>query len=192
MNPDLTPATRTLAELVGSVADDQLTLPTPCPAYTVADLLDHVEGLARAFTIAAEKTHVPGGTTGPMVDGARLGDDWRTRIPARLEALAEAWRKPDAWEGMTEAGGVGLPAPVAGLVALNEVVVHGWDLARALDRPYSVDDAAAAACLEFVTPSDDSPTPPEGAFGPPVEVPADASLLDRLVGANGRDPGWRP
>ena len=30
---------------------------------------------------------------------------------------------------MTEAGGVTMPGEVTGLVALDEVVLHGWDLA---------------------------------------------------------------
>lgn len=47
-------------------------------------------------------------------------------IPERLVAMAEAWRDPKAWEGETAAGGVQLSGEIAGLVALNEVMVHGW------------------------------------------------------------------
>lgn len=194
MNPDLGSATRTLAELVGEVTDDQLALSTPCPAYTVADLLHHVDGLAQAFVLAAEKKFTPGTTEVPGVDGSRLDNEWRTRIPERLTALAEAWRKPDAWEGMTEAGGVTLPGAVGGRVALNEVVVHGWDIARAIGAAYGIDDTSAQACLEFIVPATASPDAdpgPDGAFQRPVEVPAGAPALDRLVGANGRDPGWK-
>ena len=51
---------------------------------------------------------------------------------------------------MTQAGPVDLPGDVAALVALDEVVVHGWDLARATDQPYEPGEAAALACLGFV------------------------------------------
>ena len=47
-----------------------------------------------------------------------LPPDWRDLVPARLAELAEAWQQPDAWTGMTRAGGVDLPGEVAGLVAL--------------------------------------------------------------------------
>ena len=49
------PAARQLATLVRGVTDEQLDAPTPCPEYTVGDLLDHIGGLAKAFTWAATK-----------------------------------------------------------------------------------------------------------------------------------------
>lgn len=48
-------------------------------------------------------------------------------IPAALTALADAWAEPAAWTGTTRVGGVDLPREVAGLVVLDEVVVHGWE-----------------------------------------------------------------
>ncbi len=55
MHPDLTPATETLARVVTGIGDDQLGAPTPCRGMTVADVLDHVDGLCLAFTWAAAK-----------------------------------------------------------------------------------------------------------------------------------------
>ena len=45
---DLTPAARRMAELIAGVPDDRLRGPTPCPAYTLGDLVEHVGGLALA------------------------------------------------------------------------------------------------------------------------------------------------
>jgi uncharacterized protein (TIGR03086 family) len=188
--PDLAPAARTMAALVTAVTDAQLSAPTPCPAYTLGDLIDHVGGLSLAFTAAATKEHSELTSQAPSPDAARLGDDWRTRIPQQLTALAEAWRSPDAWQGMTRAGGVDLPGEVAGIVALNELVVHGWDVAVASGQPFDGDPASLQTCLEFVS-TFDAPTDGTGPFGPPVPVRDSAPLVDRLVGAAGRDPAWR-
>src|SRR5687768_17396415 len=65
---DLTPATDQLAVLVRNVSDSDLKAPTPCPDYTVGDLLDHVNGLSVAFTMAARKTPMAGTGAG---DAAR-------------------------------------------------------------------------------------------------------------------------
>lgn len=189
---DLEPATRRTAELVRTVPDDRLDVPTPCRDYILGDLLDHIGGLAPAFTGAAKKE--PGaGAGGASGDASRLGDDWRTRIPAALAALAYAWREPEAWSGMTEAGGVELPGEVAGLVALNEVVIHGWDVARALGVPYECDTATLEVLHGFVTQfaEEQQAGSPDGPFGTPVAVPADAPLLDRVVGLTGRNPNWK-
>ena len=144
---DLTPATDAVARVVAAVPDSQLDAPTPCEGTSVGALLDHLDGLAQAFAAAARKTPVEAGAS---VDASRLGDDWRERIPARLAVLANAWRDPDAWTGMTAAGGVDLPGEVAGLVALDEVVVHGWDVARATGQELAVDAHLVEGALGFV------------------------------------------
>ena len=192
MTIDLRPAAERTADLVQGVRDDQLQSPTPCPAYTLGDLLDHVGGLSLAFTAAATKDVDEIGGQAPSADASRLGDDWRTRIPADLATLAEAWRDPAAWTGMTKAGGVDLPGEVAGLVALNEVVIHGWDVARASGQPYDPDPAALEACHAFVAQFSGPDADRGGMFGPVVEVPADAPLLERVIGLSGRDPAWSP
>lgn len=191
---DLVPATRRTAEVIAGIGDAQLASPTPCPEYTVGDLLDHLNGLALAFTDAATKTVPEGGTQAPPVDAAHLEPDWRTRIPQRLAALAEAWRDPAAWEGMTQAGSVDMPGEIAGLVALDEVIVHGWDIARASGRPYDADPDQVEACMQTMgpRPGEDRPVGPDVAFGRPVAVPADARPIDRLVAVLGRDPSWTP
>jgi uncharacterized protein (TIGR03086 family) len=107
--------------------------------------------------------------------------------------MAEAWRDPEAWTGMTKAGGIDLPGEVAGVVALDELVVHGWDVARASGQPYDCDDESLNAVLTFVAPlaAEGLEAQREGLFGPVVAVPDDAPLLDRVVGLTGRDPSWR-
>ena len=191
---DFGPATTTAAQVVAGIRDDQLGDPSPCPDYTVADLLDHMNGLSFAFTAAALKQ--PLADPDPSGDSSRLPDDWREAIPAALAGLAAAWRDtPGAFEGTTQAGPIEMPAPEAALVALNEVVVHGWDLAAATGQPYPADDASVVAARQFVesfeAPADESPDDP-GLFGPPVAVPDDAPELDRLLGATGRRPDWTP
>lgn len=191
---DLEPATRRLADLVTGVPDELLDRPTPCPAYTLGDLLDHVGGLSIAFTAAATKATGGAGSQGPSGDASRLGDDWRTRIPRDLAALAEAWRDPAAWSGVTRAGGVDLPGEVAGLVALDELVIHGWDVARASGQSYDCDPQVLEAVHGFVAQFSGPGQEAEraGLFGPVVQVPGDAPLLDRVIGLTGRDPAWSP
>jgi uncharacterized protein (TIGR03086 family) len=92
---------------------------------------------------------------------------------------------------MTRAGGLDLPGEVAGVIALDELVIHGWDLARATAQDYDPDKASLQTVLPFVTQAADG-EPQEGLFGPPVAVPDGAPLLDRVIGLTGRDPAWSP
>jgi uncharacterized protein (TIGR03086 family) len=190
---DLGPAARRMGDLVRGVHDESLGAPTPCPAYTLGDLVEHVGGFAMAFAAAAAKA-AGTGDQAPSGDASRLGPDWRTRIPRDLDRLAVAWREPSAWTGMTRAGGVELPGEIAGVVALDELVIHGWDVARASGQAYEPDDSSLEVVLGFVeqfsVPGQEAAR--AGLFGPVVPVPDDAPLLDRVIGLSGRDPTWSP
>jgi uncharacterized protein (TIGR03086 family) len=184
---DLGPAADRVAKLVASVGDDQLDAPTPLPRTSLGDLIDHVGTLTVAFTTTAR-----GGRTDPppAPSASNLEKDWRRRIADDLATLAEAWSDPGAWDGFVTAGGFDMPAEVAGLVTLNELVVHGWDVAVASGQPYDVSSPEIDAAASFVQAFD---APRDGRlFGPIVPVPETAPPLDRLLGLTGRDPAWRP
>ena len=187
---DLAPTAAEVARVIAAVRDDQLTDPTPCAGTSVAAMLDHLVGLTVAFRLGAEKSPMAGG---PSADPDHLPPDWRTRLPAQLDALVAAWQQPSAWEGLTEVAGARMPAAAMGVVALNEVLVHGWDLAAATGQPYDADTAAAQRCLQFaIELATGAPEVRNGMYGPEVPVPDDAPVMTRLLGQTGRDPGWRP
>ena len=187
---DLTPAAQRTTSLITSAADDQLGLPTPCPGSCLGDLIDHVGVFAVRFRAAADKESEGRTSRPPPPSGANLEAGWRERISRDLLALADAWRQPRAWDGSTYAGGIELPADVVGLVALDELVVHGWDIAVATGQPYEPPAQELEAATAFVASFD---APRDGTlFGPVVPVADDAPPLDRLLGLTGRDPSWRP
>jgi uncharacterized protein (TIGR03086 family) len=177
-----------MTDLIAAVPDSALGAPTPCPDYTVAALLDHIHGFARAFTFAARKDLDPIRERPGPGSATQLASGWRTEIPDDLAAMAAAWREPGAQEGMSMAGGLEFPAEVVAVVATEELVVHGWDLARAIGAgfdPDAADVAIAMSLLEQIAGGG-----PAGAYGPPVPTDDGASPIDRAVGLSGRDPGW--
>jgi uncharacterized protein (TIGR03086 family) len=108
--------------------------------------------------------------------------------------LARAWRDPAAWTGFADAGGVTMPSSVMGVVALDELVLHGWDLAVSTGQRFECDAASTAAVLRFT----EAVARPEqviargGLFGPVIVVPVDAPPLQRALGFAGRDAAWSP
>ena len=91
---------------------------------------------------------------------------------------------------MSHAGPIELPAEMAGLVAVDELLVHGWDIAVATGQGYDPSQEEIEAAISFVSNFE---APRDGSlFGPIVAVPDVASPLNRLLGLTGRDPNWRP
>jgi uncharacterized protein (TIGR03086 family) len=154
------------------------------PGWTVADLVAHlvgeahwVPGLLAGESLDDVAARVPSGT-GPL-----LGDDplsaWETAADEALAALATT----------DLAGTVHLsrgPTPVREYVEelTADLVVHGWDLARATGGDERIDPALlrAAAVLADRLPDDGLP----GFFDPPLELPDGASEQARVLARFGR------
>jgi uncharacterized protein (TIGR03086 family) len=201
---DLDPPVRQLRALLLGITDDDLTSPTPCDDWTVGDLLDHIVDVTRAFTQAAQKlTDAPGTATPPPPPSVtRLPTHWRGRLPVMLEELCTAWKNPSAWTGSAQAGGATMPAVAAGTAAVNELTMHGWDLARATGQDFAADPRILEALIEFVSAPEalgpdgpaarDFPGHGAGRAGPVLEANDEQALLEQALVLNGRDPAWRP
>jgi uncharacterized protein (TIGR03086 family) len=188
---DFDPPVRQLRALLLGVTDEDLTAPTPCPDWTAGDLLDHIMGFSWAFTQAARKSTDAPGVSGPPPEpsAANLPPHWRSRLPVLLEDLATAWKDPAAWTGTATAGGVTMPAAAMGSVAMNELVMHSWDLAQSTGQEFAADPRILEALIDFLSQGPTEGTP--GLFGPRVPVDEEPTLLDHAVSLAGRDPAWQ-
>ena len=163
--------------VVRAIRDEQLTARTPCAEYDVQGLIDHMlhwgPSLARA---------------GRPSDGtAQTGG---SPLERQIEEVVAAWSVPAAWQGVTSMGGPHeMPARMIGAMAAGEIVVHGWDLARATGQQYAADPRLLEPLIEFLSQGPREGTP--GTFGPVVEVEGEAELLDQAVALAGRNPRWR-
>ena len=189
---DLGPAAEQMAAIVSNIREEQLAEPTPCDRTSVADMLTHVHGLSIAFRDAAAKISGPATSSPPAAGAAKLPHDWQYSISARLAELVEAWRRPEAWQGETMAGGLTMSGEATGYVVNDELVLHAWDLARATNQPYAVSPANLEAAWQFVVNTPDDPKAREGLFGPRLPIDDDAPLLDRVLAYAGRTPYWTP
>lgn len=173
---DIGSAAAEMRRLVSNVRDDQLDAPTPCPDWNVADLLAHIHQFASIFAHNARK------------DDARLPEnlvpDWREAIPYQLDDLARAWRQESAWHGRVSAGGVEMDAADNAVVAIEELTVHGWDVARATGQDLRFDDAHLDQVDRFFELFG------QGPFGPAKRAPADATRLEQTIARTGRVPSW--
>ncbi|QHY97417.1 hypothetical protein SSPS47_20125 [Streptomyces sp. S4.7] len=166
------------------VRDDQLTLPTPCAEYDVHGLLDHLFQVITNFQALAGKGESDFGTP-----PERLADDRRERFAAEIDRLIGAWAAPGAEDGLT--GAMNMPARTVGAMALGDLTVHSWDLARATGQPYEPDAAVVRMLgVEFTALA---PTARSmNVFGEPFPVDGEATPFESLLAETGRDPGWQP
>lgn len=182
-------AAKHATEIVLAIRDEQLDAGTPCTEYTVRGLVDHLLFWGPSLLGAARKEPV----APPAAGEAGLAvDDWRAKLLAQLDELAEAWAVPGAWEGTTRMGGpTELPASMVGGMVCAELVLHGWDLARATGgRPGWDEELLTFVRAEVAATAEQGRE--MGVYGPEVAAPDSASTLDQAVALSGRDPGWTP
>ncbi|GAA3531445.1 TIGR03086 family protein [Aeromicrobium flavum] len=190
---DLEPAGTTLLTILAGVRDEHLDRPTPYHDRTVGELLQHLVTVTRVLRATAEKDFGPLTEVNLHVnDWPGLEDGWRAAIEEQVPQLVQAWREESAWGGTTRGGGLEGPAETAGRITLDELVLHGWDLARATGQDYpidSIDPEVFAASLEFLEAVEHDEVP-EGQ--PAAGADDDVSVFNRMVALSGRDPQWSP
>jgi uncharacterized protein (TIGR03086 family) len=174
---ELGPAADDMKRLVSGVSDDQLDNRTPCTDWTVRELLAHIHQFTSVFTSNASKQ--------PPRPPQSLVDDWRQAIPDELDDLARAWRDDSAWNGQVSAGGVEMNASDNAVVAIEELTVHGWDLARATNQSVQIDDERLDRVDAFFDLFGDGP------FGPKTDFPEGAARLHDTLARTGRNPAWQ-
>lgn len=180
MQTALTELAELFAGTAARITPEQLDHKTPCSEYTVGQLLAHLGGILPDSARAARKLPRPAEATA-LTEPAAIGES------ALL--AAGAWQEPAAMDGTTDFGPGELPAQFAAAITLQELALHGWDLARATGADYRPGDAAAQAVLGVVEQISEQARS-NGGYGPAVTAPADATVFERALAASGRNPGW--
>lgn len=171
-------ATERAIDVAARVQPGQLGDPTPCSAWTVQDLIDHLTG-GTEYLLAAL------GQRAPVPRRDTTADDYATGVTAVLEALAV----PGALDRRCVSP-LGFEWPVGEAVAgtFMDVLIHTHDLARATQQDERLDPDLVEACVAMFLPDMPERGREAGIVGPAVQIRPDAELQDVLLAAMGRMP----
>jgi len=174
--------------LIAGIRDDQKALPTPCRSWDVAALIAHLVNDTAQFVARAA-----GETPDWTASATDVGADPHAAFQRGAAALLDAWRRAGDLTGIIQLPGMGeMPARFPVDQQITEFALHAWDLARATGGPPASTQRSdgprwigrAAQCGQSRGDEADGK-----AFGPEVEVPANAPICDRLAVFFGRQPG---
>ena len=176
-------AAASFGDRVHSVGDDQWRRPTPCEDWDVRSLVHH---------LVEEELWVPllvGGLTieevGDRFSGDLVGDDPKSAWDAATGPAVAAFFQEGAMDRTVHLSYGDVPGRDYAAELFCDLVVHGWDLARAIGADERLDPELVQACWEVSEPKE-AVIRSSGLFGPRVEVPFDAGLEARLLGLYGR------
>jgi len=171
-------------DLVAGVETEQWSAPTPCAGWDVADLVRHVVNGNHLFAraLSGQPADPPAGSMTPtdaLLAAYREGAD----------ELLVAFSQPGALDKTVTVPFGTVPGQVALHLRITELLVHGWDLAKATGAPGRFPEDVAEAELAFSAPLLGRIPPDRNPFAPPQAVPDDAPAIDRLAGLLGRGVG---
>lgn len=168
--------TRASAWTAGKVprAAEDLDADTPCDDWDVRTLLNHVLETQRYFAGAARGDDVsPPSPTPPQI----IGDDPVADFDHTRADVLATFAKP---------GVIDRTGPSLG-IASSDLLLHGWDLAKATGQDATMPDGLADAAYEMIQ-GRFTEEQRVGVFAPEVAVAPDTSPQDRLLAYTGRDP----
>lgn len=180
---DLQDATAVLVGRLRDTPADRWDDPTPCPDWTVRQVVHHlVFGTDRfigRFGVTPA-TPVPGADAAPdeLVDAF-------DRSTAQLVAV---FGEPGRLKQVIELPIGAMPGQAALDLRVVEALTHGWDIAQAWHTTLEVDTDLVERAIAFSRPALDRIPEGRSPFGTPQPVADGASAPDRLVALLGRQP----
>lgn len=200
---DLRPLHRTVVhatvDVVQTVTPDDLSLPTPCAGWGLAELLTHMTVQHHGFAAAARGHGADLVVWDTATVAAAVADDAVGAYTAAVADVLDAFAADGVLEApfaLPELGGADAVFP--GALALGfhfvDYVVHGWDVARTLGAPFDLpaDVVAAALPLVLAIPDGDFRAMENAPFSPAQPVTDAAGDFDRILAHLGRTPSWSP
>lgn len=172
--------------IVAGVHKEDLHEPTPCSDWDVSMLLDHLIADIDTFNRIASGEALDLVTSiKPEENEGRAAPDAAASFDQVVERARELWSAPGAFEQTYKTSRSELPGAAIFNIFLIELLVHGWDIAKATGQQREMPADLAEAELAFTTKMMKDK---RMGFDQPVPVPEDASVTDRLVGWLGRTP----
>jgi uncharacterized protein (TIGR03086 family) len=186
---ELTDAAGAAALVVDEVTPAQFSDRTPCGEWDVQTLLNHVI----LWTAYSLERRAEGESVAPelMDHDFAAAPGFAADYRAHLDRALAAWADPAVWDRELDVMGSKTPAADVAALMIAEMVLHGWDLAAATGRTYTISDRTAEAALQAVEANAELFRKYQG-FADEVPVAADAPALDRALALSGRDPAWTP
>lgn len=159
-------------QVLAQVGEGDWSNPSGTGDWTVQDLMDHV------LFWQANVAGVLGAAVAPE-------DGW----PAIKAAVSGALEDPSALEGAIDGGPMnGMPKHAGIGLATTDVLLHAWDLGRAIDVDVTLPTEAVAAVHMGLSQMPEQMLRSPTMFGPEIAVAEDADPQDRLLGFSGRRP----
>jgi uncharacterized protein (TIGR03086 family) len=178
---------------VAAVTPTDLSRPTPCADWDLADLLRHMVAQHRGFAAALRGDGRDRSAWTLPDTGTDALALYETAVADVLAAFHTAKPEQSVWlpELTTEAP---FPAERVRGFHLIDYVVHAWDVARAVGHDYALDPRVepAATRIAFEVPNTSARGAPGSLFGRVVPVGPEVDPLSRILGYLGRDPAWQP
>jgi uncharacterized protein (TIGR03086 family) len=182
---------RVIAEtkrVVDNIEPSQLDNPTPCTAWTVRDVLNHVTGGAEMFGLCVRDGDVSDEKLGQLLTGDNLGTDFKASFNHAADDAEESFALPGAMDRIVKLPFGEMPAGMALNIAIFDVTTHAWDLARATGQSTDFDPEVVTTAYQIAQGMLTDDMRATGLFGPSVSVSDDAPMADRLAGLAGRTP----
>lgn len=171
--------------IVASIPTSDYGNATPCEGWNVTALLNHMISALIMFRDAGDLGAVDPATFATDQIGADASHSFETAG----KAAVAAWSSPGKVDGMANLPFGEFPAAFALQLPAMDMVVHGWDLAKATGQSVDWNAALVADTLRFCEATFTNPEMRGHDFAPPVAVSADADELTRLIALMGRQSG---